>query len=356
MVSVVTTKQGPVVTGIKVDTQFDLESSEKLFMITGPKVLSWTYKVAGGPNAPSPDVVAEHIDNVRRYVHGKWRSKFKDAVKKECVKQIKPLEKLYKAKGAAARQSEKDGFAKIASNKAESIILATFEAFVEEASAASIKGLGKKAGKIRRSAGKIVIGGAVVSVGVVTIVSTAGAASIPVMAGVGMALTALSAGGTAIKTYLAARKEFRDAQKKLAKSKGTAMTAIEAMLKDAKHHKLKWHKMILRMNELGVQIEKLDRELAGLRVPGADPERKKVVEKALKKAKGLRDTMTRDLEKMEAIVTEDPQVIIDVIEKIAKSLRQDVPIEERISAHDRGDRLFGGAGEAGNLGLAVAAL
>ena len=137
-------KTGSNATGIKVATQFDLESSEKLFEITGPKVLEWSYPVAKGPNAPGAAVVSEHVEKVKDLLSQTWRSGFKTDVKKKGVKEMKPLEKLYRAKSEKSQKDERDGFSKIASQKAETIIKDEFDTFMQGVSQKSIKGLGTK--------------------------------------------------------------------------------------------------------------------------------------------------------------------------------------------------------------------
>lgn len=353
-------KTGQVATGVKVQTQFDMESSEKLFEITGPKTLEWNYSIAANKiDALGGPIIQEHVEKVQAYLKGNWRSKFKKNVKAKVVKEMKFLEKEYKKKSEAAKKDVKDHFSKAASAKAEAIIADEFSSFMDTVSAKCISDMGTKGKKLKAAGKKVAIGGAVVGVTVVGIVSTvatmgvAGAVAVPALAIVGMSLSGLSATGTLIKSFVSARKEFRSAQDKLSKTTGGAIQAVDAALKDANALKQKYDKMVLRMNEMGVKIEKLDAEVNKLKsVKIDDPKAKKLAEKSV----GIRDKMMADLLKLEGVASDDPRALVTALEKVKKSLKDDVDIDARIAKHGRMEGLFSKSSNAGGLSTAIAGL
>lgn len=350
-------KTGNHATGVKVQTQFDMESSEKLFEITGPKTLEWKYNVTSAKlQEHGADIVDEHVQKVKTYLEQNWRSKFKKNVKTQVVKEMKALEKVYKTKSEGAKKDIKDHFSKAASEKAERIIKEEFETFMDGVSNTCLRQMGKKASKLKQASKKVLIGAGVIAVSVVGIASaiaSVGAAAIPALTATGAAIAILTTSGTVVKTFKAARKEFRDAQSKLSKSKAKALDAVQVALDDAKNLKGKYDQMVLRQNNMGTKIEKLDAEVAALQSIKIDEPKAK---KMAKEAKELNDELKKDLEKLEKLASNDPKYMVTALETVLKKIKDDVDIEERIAQQGRMDGAFGAVNRANALANGIAGL
>ncbi len=352
-------KTGNYATGVKVQTQFDMETRDKLFEITGPKTLEWKYKVTSAKlQEHGADIVDEHVQKVKKHLEQNWRGKFKTDVKKTVLKDgdMKKIEDFFKNKPESARKQLKAQVEKAASDKAERIIKEEFETFMAGVSDKCLREMGTKASKLKKATKTVAIGGAalgVSAVGITVSIASMGTAAIPALTATGAALAILAAGGTAFKTLKNAQKEFRDQQEKLSKSKGAALKAVEAALDDAKKLKTKYDQMVLRQNNMGTKIEDLDRKVAGLRQVRIDEPK---ASKLAKEAEKISEELKKDQEKLERLTSKDPRYMVTALEAVLKRIEEDVDIDEDIAAHGRLDNALGAAARAGALAGGISSL
>ncbi len=356
-------KDAGKVVGFTISTQFNLESSQKLFSITGPKKLEWKYPKASGNAAPPDDVIAEHVQAVRDRASKKWRSGFKNDVKKRVVKEIKPLEKLYQAnldkiterdqkKREAAELKIKTGVETIAAAKAETIVEEEFGAFMEATSATCISAMGTKGKKLKKAGIIALKGTAVLAVSAVGITASAlsfGSAAVPALTATGLIISGIIASGGAIRTYQSSRKEFRAAQDKLSKSTASVSSALETALRDAQALKLKWDKVSLRLNAVQNEVAKLEKQEKLLSAHKTDDPQVKKIQKQVKE---LTDDLNADTAKLQAMTAGDPADYITALLAAQKHVKG-MNIDADAKSHGRLDTAFGAVGNANSLAGAI---